>query len=191
VYPTAPARETDGARQRCSFLIQLIRGRRSTRKSDFGIFTQPGSAQRPWCAKHGADRERMDRQHGGDVDDHSAAVQASGAQYQFRCSRTSPHARALLRNSGESAYSMMGAAPSAQGGFHRRRTMGPRATNREKQARQVEAFEEPWILAIIRRTGARAGANLFAFGTDCRRGASRFRQRAAPQSEMRSASLWR
>src|SRR5450755_1506197 len=33
----------DGARQRCSFLIQLIRGKRSTRKSDFGVFTQPGS----------------------------------------------------------------------------------------------------------------------------------------------------
>jgi hypothetical protein len=33
----------DGTRQRCSFLIQLIRGKRSTRKSDFGVFTQPGS----------------------------------------------------------------------------------------------------------------------------------------------------
>jgi hypothetical protein len=32
----------DGARQRCSFLIQLIRDKRSTRKSDFGVFTQPG-----------------------------------------------------------------------------------------------------------------------------------------------------
>jgi hypothetical protein len=32
----------DGARQRCSFLIELIRGKRSTRKSDFGVFTQPG-----------------------------------------------------------------------------------------------------------------------------------------------------
>jgi hypothetical protein len=29
--------------KRCSFLIQLIRGKRSTRKSDFGVFTQPGS----------------------------------------------------------------------------------------------------------------------------------------------------
>jgi hypothetical protein len=33
----------DGARQRYSFLIELIRGKRSTRKSDFGVFTQPGS----------------------------------------------------------------------------------------------------------------------------------------------------
>src|SRR5450755_5100966 len=38
----------DGARQRCSFLIQLIRGKRSTRKSDFGVFTQPGSNAPFW-----------------------------------------------------------------------------------------------------------------------------------------------
>src|ERR1039458_8113595 len=38
----------DGARQRCSFLIQLIRGKRSTRKSDFGVFTQPGSKAPFW-----------------------------------------------------------------------------------------------------------------------------------------------
>src|SRR5258708_657162 len=29
--------------QRCSFLIQPIRDKRSTRKFDFGVFTQPGS----------------------------------------------------------------------------------------------------------------------------------------------------
>jgi hypothetical protein len=45
----------DGARQRCSFLIQLIRGKRSTRKSDFGVFTQPGSFLLHLSASDGTD----------------------------------------------------------------------------------------------------------------------------------------